>query len=117
MIFQNKIPEAIVLLDTLNSRYPAHKLTDDVLYLKASIALKQKDIPAAVEYLENIRQNYTFELLADDAIFKLAEIYQYDLKDPENAKLCYEQIILNFKDSLYANEARKRYRILRGDNL
>lgn len=117
MVFQNKTPEAIVLLDTLNARYPAHKLADNILYLKASIALKQQNITAAVELLENIRQNFTYELLADDAVFKLAEIYQYDLNDLENAKLCYEQIILNFQDSLYANEARKRYRELRGDNL
>ena len=117
MVFQNKIPEAITILDSLDARYPAHKLADDILYLKSTIALKQKDIPKAVAYLEAIRESHTFELLADDAIFKLAEIYQYDLKEIEKAKLCYEQIILNFKDSLYANEARKRFRALRGDNL
>ena len=117
LVFQNKIKDAVIILDTLDARYPAHKLADDILFLKSSIALKQKDITKAVAYLETIRENYTFELLADDAIFKLAEIYQYDFKDLEKAKLCYEQIILNFKDSLYANEARKRFRALRGDNL
>lgn len=117
MVFQNKIKEAVIILDTLDARYPAHKLADDILFLKSTIALRQKDITTAVAYLETIRENYTFELLADDAIFKLAEIYQYDFKDLEKAKLCYEQIILNFKDSLYANEARKRFRALRGDNL
>jgi len=117
MVFQNKINEAVIILDTLDARYPAHKLADDILYIKSTIALKQKDITKAVVYLETIRENYTYELLADDAIFKLAEIYQYDLKEPEKAKLAYEQIILNFKDSLYANEARKRFRALRGDNL
>ena len=117
MVFQNKIKEAVIILDTLDARYPAHKLADDILFLKSTIALRQKDITTAVAYLETIRENYTYELLADDAIFKLAEIYQYDFKDLEKAKLCYEQIILNFKDSLYANEARKRFRALRGDNL
>ncbi len=117
MVFQNKIKEAVIILDTLDARYPAHKLADDILFLKSTIALRQKDITKAVAYLETIRENYTYELLADDAIFKLAEIYQYDFKDLEKAKLCYEQIILNFKDSLYANEARKRFRALRGDNL
>jgi len=117
LVFQNKLNDAIVKLDTLANSFPAHKLTDDILFLKSEIALKKQDVPAAVLLLETIRSTYSFDLLADDAIFKLAEIYQYDLKDYENAKLCYEQIILNYKDSLYVNEARKRYRALRGDVL
>ena len=116
-VFQNKLPEALLTLDTLTKTFPAHQLTDDVLFLKAEIALKKQDINEAVNRLEEIRSSYSYDLLADDAIFKLAEIYQFDLKQPEKAKLCYEQIILNYKDSLYVNEARKRYRTLRGDTL
>ena len=117
LVFQNKIPEAIVVLDTLAKNFPGHMLTDDILFLKAQIELKNKNVDSAVKYLEEIRQTFAFDLLADDAIFKLGEIYQYDYKDPEKAKLCYEQIILNYKDSLYINEARKRFRELRGDKL
>jgi TolA-binding protein len=90
-------------------------LTDDILFLKAEIALRGQDVDEAVKYFEEIRQTFAFDLLADDAIFKLGELYQYDYKDLEKAKLCYEQIILNYKDSLYTNEARKRFRELRGD--
>ncbi len=117
LVFQNKIPEAIVVLDTLSKDFPGHMLTDDILFLKAQIELKNKNVDSAVKYLEEIRQTFAFDLLADDAIFKLGEIYQYDYKDLEKAKLCYEQIILNYKDSLYVNEARKRFRELRGDKL
>ncbi len=117
LVFQNKPNDAVIILDTLNARFPGHSLTDDILFLKSEIALKNQEVDKAVEMLENLRQNYGFELLADDAIFKLGELYQYDLKDIDNAKLCYEQIILNYQDSLYVNEARKRYRDLRGDQL
>ena len=116
-VFQNKLSEAVVTLDTLDKTFPAHQLADDILFLKSDIALKKQNLNEAVKLLEEIRSNYSFDLLADDAIFKLAEIYQFDLKEPEKAKLCYEQIILNYKDSLYVNEARKRYRSLRGDTL
>ncbi|HMU70663.1 MAG TPA: hypothetical protein PKC38_11650, partial [Chitinophagales bacterium] len=71
----------------------------------------------AVNYLEQIRQNYAYELLGDDAIYMLGDIYQYQFKDNEKAQLCYEQIFMNFKDSLYSTEARKRYRQLRGDKI
>ena len=116
-VFQNKLSEAVLTLDTLDKTFPAHQLADDILFLKSDIALKKQNLNEAVKLLEEIRSNYSFDLLADDAIFKLAEIYQFDLKEPEKAKLCYEQIILNYKDSLYVNEARKRYRSLRGDTL
>lgn len=117
LIFQNDIPNAIATLDSLTQQFPGHKLTDDILFAKAQIALKQQKTDDAVALLEEIRQQYAFDLLGDDAIFKLGELYQYQYKDLEKAKLCYEQIILNYKDSLYATEARKRFRSLRGDVL
>jgi tetratricopeptide (TPR) repeat protein len=116
-LFQNDPARALQQLDTLTNRYPEHQLADDVLFLKARIAIKKQDYQTAVGYLEQVRQNYTYELLGDDAIFMLGDIYQYQFKDNEKASLCYEQIILNFKDSLYTNEARKRYRELRGDKV
>ncbi|MFN0274127.1 MAG: tetratricopeptide repeat protein [Chitinophagales bacterium] len=116
-VFQNKIPQAIETLKLLSKKYPAHKLTDDIEFMRYKIELKQNNIDSAIVHLENIRQNYAYDLLADDAIFKLGEIYQYFKKDFESAKLCYEQIILQYNSSLYVNEARKRFRELRGDKL
>ncbi len=117
LIFQNDIPKAIATLDSLETAFPGHKLTDDILFAKAQIALKLQKTDEAVALLEKIRQEYAFDLLGDDAIFKLGELYQYQYKDVEKAKLCYEQIILNYKDSLFVTEARKRFRALRGDVL
>lgn len=116
-VFQNDIPQAIETLQLLSKKYPAHKLTDDIYFMRYKIDLKQNEIDSAIAHLEYIRQNYAYDLLADDAIFKLGEIYQFFKKDLENAKLCYEQIVLNYNSSLYVNEARKRFRELRGDKL
>jgi tetratricopeptide (TPR) repeat protein len=116
-IFQNKLDEAEATLQLLEKKYPAHKLADDIEFLRYAMAMKRNLTDDAILHLENIRQNYAYELLADDAIFKLGEIYQYIKGDVEKAKLCYEQIILNYSNSLYVNEARKRYRLLRGDKL
>jgi hypothetical protein len=38
------------------------------------------------------------------------------LNNDELAKNYYEKIILNYKDSTFSIEARKRYRKLRGDS-
>jgi hypothetical protein len=47
----------------------------------------------------------------------LAELYETTLNNKEKAQQLYEDILLNFKDSIFATEARKRYRKLRGDEL
>ena len=54
-------------------------------------------------------------MLADDAYFALAELYEKQLQQPEKAKEYYEQIIFNYEDSIYYVDARKKYRMLRGD--
>lgn len=115
--YQNKIADAVNTLNTLAKKYPAHKLTDDIDYMRYKIDMKLNNTDSAIAHLEHIRQNFAFDLLADDAIFKLGDIYQYYKKDTEKAMACYQEIILNHKDSLYVNDARKRYRELRGDKL
>ena len=69
---------------------------------------------AEANYLKLI-QFYNQDILADDAHFQLAKLYETRLGMPEKAKDLYEQIIYNFADSIYFVEARKRFRMLRGD--
>ncbi|MFZ1612456.1 MAG: tetratricopeptide repeat protein [Chitinophagales bacterium] len=116
-LFQNKISDCISTLDTLLKSYPDHKLTDDVYFMKYQIAIKNREMDSAVQYLEYIRSNYAFDLLSDDALFYLGDLYQNYYKDTAKAMACYEELIIQYKDSLFVNEARKRFRILRGDKL
>jgi hypothetical protein len=57
------------------------------------------------------------DILADDAVFLLGEIYEIHLNDPEKAAEFYKKILFDFRGSLFTEESRKRYRILRGDVL
>ncbi|RYZ99412.1 MAG: tetratricopeptide repeat protein, partial [Sphingobacteriaceae bacterium] len=52
---------------------------------------------------------------SDDAVFILGDIYENNLNDKEQAKAYYRKIITDHPGSLWLNEARKRFRILRGD--
>ena len=60
---------------------------------------------------------YKEDILADDAYFFLGKLYEGPLNLSEQAKTMYEQLIYNFADSIYFVEARKRFRLLRGDVL
>ncbi|MES2616330.1 MAG: tetratricopeptide repeat protein [Bacteroidota bacterium] len=115
LIFQNKLQEAALLLDEIPNQFPNHTLTDEIYFSKAVIAEKQGNYNDAIVYYTKVFKDFSFDILADNALINLAKLYEFKLKQPDNAKPLYEKIILNYTGSLFANEARKRYRILRGD--
>lgn len=117
LIFQNKDDEALKALDSVMILSPFGTLVDDALYQKALILIKQKNYLEAEKLLKRIVEDYSDQLLADDAVFKLAELYEYYLKDIAKAMEYYQKILKDYSDSLYVVQARARYRALRGDNV
>ena len=117
LIFQSQFAPALSILDSINIKYPGNSLADDILMAKSKIYLKQNDLEQASVQLQKIVDSYAFDLWADDALFMLADLYENKLNDPEKAKKLYEKIILDFPGSLYVIEARKHFRILRGDKI
>ena len=117
MVFQNKFDEAFAKLDSLLTLFPEHSLDDDVLYLKARVYKKQHNWEKAASLLQNIFDNYKEDIRADNALFELAELYETHLNDVEKAKELYETLFIDFSNSTFAVEARKRYRKLRGDDI
>jgi TolA-binding protein len=83
--------------------------------LKYKIEKDKQQYDKAASYLQKIVDEYGTDILADNALFYLGDLYQMYLKDDEKAKAYYEKIILDYKDSTFSIEARKRYRKLRGD--
>ena len=115
LAFQNKDELAIQALDSINALFPNHVLADDILYKKAQIELKHGKYTEAGKYYEAIIKDYAEGILGDDATFKLADINETKLKNIDKAKELYQQLMEKYPGSLYVVEARKRYRVLRGD--
>jgi tetratricopeptide (TPR) repeat protein len=115
MSFQNKNIEAIALLDKILTEHKGETIEDQALFKQAKLFEKTNQIDKAVASYEYIIANYRDEILADDALYFLAELYQEQLGLPEKAKELYEKIIFSHQDSIYFIEARKRFRMLRGD--
>lgn len=114
-IFKNMFAEAEAKLDTLNTKYPNHTLADEVLMARADIAFKKQDFTGAVGYYEKVYKEFGTDILGDDALYKAAQLYDRQLNQPEKAKELYEKLITEYPGSVYAVDARARYRILRGD--
>jgi tetratricopeptide (TPR) repeat protein len=117
MIFQNRFDDAFAKLDSVRRLYPGTELEDDVYYLKAQIYKKMRQYDKAIEAYEKILANYSDGIRADNALFEMAGLYDGPLKNKEKAKELYEKLFTDFSSSTLAVEARKRFRILRGDKL
>lgn len=117
MAFQNKTDEAIGLLEQILTEHKGESIEDEALLKQAQLFEKKKQYDKAVVNYQAIIASYSEEILADDALYFLAELYNNQLAAPEKAKELYEQIIFKHEDSIYSVEARKKFRMLRGDAL
>ena len=115
MAFQNKNDDAISLLDKVLAEHKGESIEDQALFKQAELFVKKKQYSKAISNYESIIAHYSDGILADDAYYYLAELYNKILDQPEKAKPLYEKVIFNHQDSIYFVEARKQFRMLRGD--
>ena len=115
MIFAEEPGKALLTLDSIDKKFPGNSLAADILMAKARLSIQQKEYEKAVVLLKKIDSDYGSGLWADDAVFMLGDIYENHLSDKEQAKIYYQKIITDYAGSLWINEARKRFRLLRGD--
>ncbi|TDQ32504.1 tetratricopeptide repeat protein [Zeaxanthinibacter enoshimensis] len=115
LAYQNKDPEAIALLDEILTQHKGESIEDEALFKQAELLEKAGSYDAARFNYEKIIEFYGIDILADDAIYALAELYRTHFNKPEIAMTLYEKIIYNHQDSYHFPEARKKFRMLRGD--
>lgn len=90
-------------------------LRDDLYWLESGILMQLGRFQEAAMLCEQILEEAPDDVLADDAFFRLAETYETRLNQKEKAKELYRLFLDKFAGSVYAAEARKRFRTLRGD--
>ncbi|MFD1002378.1 tetratricopeptide repeat protein [Ohtaekwangia kribbensis] len=121
-LYQNKTDEALARLDKLKQGFSVagkavsnQTILDDVYWLEANIRMKRGEFDNAIGLLQKIRDEFADDILADDAYFLQGEIYERQLKNKEKAMEIYRDFLNKYPGSVYAAEARKRYRTMRGD--
>lgn len=115
MMFQHKDQKAITALTEMETKYKEHSLKDEILWSKSKLQLKMAKFKETIATLEQIVKDHGEDILADDAHFTIGKIYEEYLKDKEKAKEYYRNHLTKFPGSIYVVEARKRFRIIRGD--
>jgi hypothetical protein len=123
LLNQNKLDAAITKLDALKKiegdgdslRMKSSTLLDDIYWLEANTLLKQGDFEKTISVLRMITKFYSQDVLSDDAYFLEAEVLEKHLNKKSEAMEIYRDFLSKYPGSVYAFEARKRYRELRGD--
>lgn len=117
LAYQNKTQEAVNALEDILQNHKGEKIEDEALLKQAQLFESQKNYEAAELNYIKIIEFYGNGILADDAYFALGELYRKILDLPDRAKAQYEKIIYNYQDSYYFPQARKNFRMLRGDTV
>lgn len=115
LIFQNQVEQALTALNEISEKYIQHSLHDEILWQKVNLLMKLSQFDEAIATLKEIVQKHGEDILADDAHFLVGKIYEEQLEDKQKAMEYYERHLLDYKGSIHVVEARKRFRILRGD--
>ena len=115
LVYQNRKDEALKAVDLMLKDYAGHSLEDELLWLKANILHQTGQFGQGVESLELLIKEFPDDILIDDAIFLAAKILEENLEDKSRAMEYYKQLMLEHPGSIYTAEARKRFRMLRGD--
>ncbi len=115
LAYQNKKTEAIAVLEEILQQHKGESIEDEALLRQAQLLAGAGDTEAALFNYTKIIEFYGDDILADDAHFAMAELFRTVLNQPEKAKYHYEQILYKYQDSYFFPQARKYFRILRGD--
>ncbi len=117
LAFQNKNQEAVAVLKDILNKFKGQPIEDEALFKQATLFIKLQAFENAIVNFKKIIQGDPKGILRDDAHYALAELYNYQLNNPEKASEHYQKIIFDFASSIYLIDARKKYRKLRGDAL
>lgn len=117
LLQQNKTNDATQQLKEFveDQSHATSLMLDDFYWLQANLEMKQGHFDQSIAILQKIIDNFGEDILADDALFLQADIYQNQLKNKDKAMEIYHDFLTKFPGSVYVAEARKRYRLLRGD--
>ncbi|MCI0698532.1 tetratricopeptide repeat protein [candidate division KSB1 bacterium] len=113
---QNKQPAAIDTLESLLKRFPQATISPQALFNLGNLYASQQKFDVAIERLQKILAQYPESVVGDRALFRLAEIHETGLRDSRKAQTLYEQLLKDYSQSLYLEEARRRARELAEKN-
>lgn len=109
---QRKQAEAIQSLQEILNSYPSAAIIDESLFALGELENERANYTAAIGYFQNLLHEHPESLQNELAQKRIAEIYESGLGDHKKAYEAYEQLLINFPNSVYLEEVRQKLRKL-----
>ena len=114
---QKKLSEALEIYQSIVNSDSSSSLADESLMHVGNILALLQRYQEAITAFERLMNNFPESLVLDQALMNIGQTYQNGLHDKIKAMAAYQQVLEKYPNSIYVSEARKRIRILRGDNI
>lgn len=114
-LWQKRDAEALFLLDSLAENNKSLSIQPLILLKKAELSTQKHEFSLTDSLLTVLFTRFGDHYLADDALFRCAQINESHLQNTERARKCYEIVFNQYPASIFAAQARQKYRFLRGD--
>ncbi|MCX6268504.1 MAG: tetratricopeptide repeat protein, partial [Bacteroidetes bacterium] len=113
--YRNEETLALQTLDSIPRMFADHPILQHVLYKRAGIMRKQGRYAEADSLFLQLVKEYPDEILADEALMQAAVLNEKQLHNRDQAMSLYQELLDKYPGSIYIPDARKKFRLLRGD--
>jgi len=113
---RNNQSAAIDTLENLLKNFPQANILSQALFSLGNLYATQQKFDVAIERFNQILSQHSASVVGDRAMFRLAEVHENGLRDLRKAQSLYEQLLKDYPQSLYLEEARRRARELAEKN-
>ncbi|MCK4966953.1 tetratricopeptide repeat protein, partial [bacterium] len=107
---QRKYSEAVQTLKELSGT--DYKITDDALFMTGKLTGDMGDYAEAVRVFREIIDRFPDGPKADESQLRIGELYEQCIGDFASAEKEYEQFLINYPQSIFVDEVRKRMRMI-----
>ena len=113
LVQRGKFEEAKDIYSKLSGNQNLLTLKDLSSFRDAEMLIALNKLPEAVTQLKEISDQKEKNIYSDRALFMLGKVYQFGIKDYANAQESYENLLANFPNSLYLDDARENINLLK----
>ncbi len=112
---QRKFSDALDRLQHVVQQFPTTGIIDDAFIMTGDIQTQMGRYNEAIATYDSLIAKFPESISIDRTLMKMAQVYHLGLNNSAKAIELYQKLLEKYPNSIYANEARKRTRILRGD--
>lgn len=112
---QRKYAEALDAYNRIIAKYHTTPLIDDAYLNLGILSLKLSRISDALTAFRILSDSLPLSIWKEKALWYTGLVYEQLTRNTLSAIQTYEELLIRFPNSLYAEECRKRIRSLRGD--